>query len=133
MEEKVRECGNVFIETAESIYRGKVFINCSNHPSETWCAEQKKAAEEYGRIVDIRFPEVDPGWTNAQVNAEAERICGEIDQYNAAAVMCQGEFTLTYAIISRLKEKGITVLAASSRRRTEEIINDDGRTQKKAL
>ena len=86
-----------------------------------------------GRIVDIRFPEVDPGWTNAQVNAEAERICGEIDQYNAAAVMCQGEFTLTYAIISRLKEKGITVLAACSRRRTEEIINDDGSTQKKAL
>lgn len=111
----------------------KVFINCSNHPSETWCAEQKKAAEEYGKIVDICFPEVDPGWTNAQVNAEAERICGEIDQYNAAAVMCQGEFTLTYAIISRLKENGITVLAACSRRRTEEIINEDGSTQKKAL
>lgn len=125
--------GEKFVEIAKSIHREKVFINCSNHPSETWCAEQKKAAEEYGRIVDIRFPEVDPGWTNAQVNAEAERICGEIDQYNAAAVMCQGEFTLTYAIISRLKEKGITVLAACSRRRTEEIINDDGSTQKKAL
>ena len=125
--------GEKFVEIAKSIHREKVFINCSNHPSETWCAEQKKAAEEYGRIVDIRFPEVDPGCTNAQVNAEAERICGEIDQYNAAAVMCQGEFTLTYAIISRLKEKGITVLAACSRRRTEEIINDDGSTQKKAL
>lgn len=81
--------GEKFVEIAKSIHREKVFINCSNHPSETWCAEQKKAAEEYGRIVDIRFPEVDPGWTNAQVNAEAERICGEIDQYDAAAVMCQ--------------------------------------------
>ena len=125
--------GEKFVEIAKSIHREKVFINCSNHPSETWCAEQKKAAEEYGRIVDIRFPEVDPGWTNAQVNAEAERICGEIDQYDAAAVMCQGEFTLTYAVISRLKEKGTTVLAACSRRRTEETINAEGSTQKKAI
>ena len=125
--------GDALIEIAKLIYGEKVFVNCSNHPAETWCAEQKKAAEEYGRIVDIRFPEVDPGCTNAQVNAEAERICGEIDQYNAAAVMCQGEFTLTYAIISRLKEKGTTVLAACSRRRTEEKINEDGSTQKIAI
>ena len=125
--------GEKFVEIAKFIHGEKVFINCSNHPSKPWCAEQKKAAEEYGRIVDIRFPEVDPGWTNAQVNAEAERICGEIDQYNTAAVMCQGEFTLTYAIISRLKEKGITVLAACSRRRTEEEIKADGSTQKDSI
>lgn len=125
--------GEEFVEIAKFIHGEKVFINCSNHPSEPWCAEQKKAAEEYGRIVDIRFPEVDPGWTNAQVNAEAERICGEINQYNAAAVMCQGEFTLTYAIISRLKEKGITVLAACSRRRTEEEIKADGSTRKDSI
>ena len=95
--------------------------------------EQKKAAEEYGRIVDIRFPEVDPAWTAEQVKTEADRICREIDKYSVGAVMCQGEFTLTYSIVSRLKKKGITVLAACSRRRTEEILNDDGTIQKKVI
>lgn len=111
----------------------KVFINCSNHPSKRWSEEQKKAAEEYGRIVDIRFPEVDPAWTAEQVKTEADRICREIDKYSVGAVMCQGEFTLTYSIVSRLKKKGITVLAACSRRRTEEILNDDGTIQKKVI
>ena len=95
----------------------KVFINCSNHPSKRWSEEQKKAAEEYGRIVDIRFPEVDPAWTAEQVKTEADRICREIDKYCVGAV----------------KKKGITVLAACSRRRTEEILNDDGTIQKKVI
>lgn len=47
--------------------------------------------------------------------------------------MCQGEFTLTYAIVTRLKKNGITVFAACSRRGTEEIRNADGSTQKKVL
>ena len=111
----------------------KVFINCTNHPAKKWSKEQTKAAEEYGRIVDIRFPEVDPAWTAEQVHAEAERICREIDGYCVGAVMCQGEFTLTYSIVSRLKKKGITVLAACSRRRTEEMLNDDGTIQKKVI
>lgn len=111
----------------------KVFINCSNHPSEMWSAEQKKEAETYGEIVDIPFPEVNPSWTTEQVHALADRICEKIARYNTAAVMCQGEFTLTYAIVSRLKEKGVTAVAACSRRRTEETINEDGSIQKKAL
>ena len=111
----------------------KVFVNCSNHPSKRWSKGQKEAAEEYGRIVDTRFPEVDPAWTAEQVHAEAERICREIDKYCVGAVMCQGEFTLTYSIVSRLKKKGITVLAACSRRRTEETTNEDGTIQKKVI
>lgn len=36
----------------------KIFINFSNHPSGRWDVKQKKASEQYGRIVDIPFPMV---------------------------------------------------------------------------
>ncbi len=111
----------------------KVFINCSNHPSEKWCGEQRQEAEKYGIIVDIPFPEVDPACTAEQVRELADRICEKINQYNAAAVMCQGEFTLTYSIVSRLKRKGIITLAACSRRKTEETVKEDGSIQKKVI
>ena len=109
--------GEAFISIALSLYREKVFINCSNHPSAIWSKEQKQAAEAYGQIRDIDFPEVDPGWTEQEIQREADRICGEIFQYNVAAVMCQGEFTLTYAIVRKLKERKIPALAACSSRR----------------
>lgn len=72
------------------LYREKVFINCSNHPSKTWGEDQR-------------------------------------------AVMCQGEFTLSYAIIKRLKERGICAVAACSRREAEEILQEDGSTRKKVV
>lgn len=40
----------------------------------------------------------------------------EILSFTPDAVMCQGEFTLTYSVVKKLKEKGIRVLAACSRR-----------------
>ena len=117
----------------ETDSNNKVFINCSNHPSERWSREQKQAAEGYGEIVDLPFPEVDPSWDAGQVRNLAEKVVETMMQYHIAAVMCQGEFTLTYAIIRKLKEKGITVLAACSRRRVEEITNADGSSQKQAV
>lgn len=68
-----------------------------------------------------------------QVQKSAEKVCRTIERYHVGAVMCQGEFTLTYAIVTRLKKNGITVFAACSRRETEEIRNADGSTQKKVL
>ena len=125
--------GEAFISIALSLYREKVFINCSNHPSAIWSKEQKQAAEAYGQIRDIDFPEVDPGWTEQEIQREADRICGEIFRYNVAAVMCQGEFTLTYAIVRKLKERKIPALAACSSRRTEETVNENGSTQKSTV
>jgi len=51
---------------------------------------------------------------------------------NPTAVMCQGEFTLAFAVIAGLKRQGITVLAACSERKVyEKRIN--GTTQKTAF
>lgn len=110
-----------------------VFINCSNHPSERWGERQREEAEKYGEIVDVPFPEVDPAWPEERIGEEAENICRKICQYNVAAVMCQGEFTLSYAIVSRLKERGIPVFAACSSRKAVETVNPDGSTRKEVL
>lgn len=81
------------------------FINCSNHPSANWCREQRESAEIYGKIEDFPFPDVDPGWDSTQIRVCAEKICREILENKPNAVMCQGEFTLTYAIVEQLKGK----------------------------
>ena len=36
----------------------KVFVNFTNHPSETWEEKQIEAAHQYGKIVDLPFPNV---------------------------------------------------------------------------
>jgi len=38
----------------------RYFVNVSNHPSEKWSVEQRKAAEKFGVIIDIPFPTIPP-------------------------------------------------------------------------
>lgn len=99
----------------------RIFINCSNHPSRYWSREQIEAAEQYGEVVDIRFPIVDPGMNEEEIAALAERMSRKILYYRPDTVMCQGEFTLTYAIVQRLKGEKIRVMAACSKREVKEI------------
>ena len=56
----------------------------------------------------------------------AERILAQ----RPAAVLCQGEFTLAFAVTERLKAKGVTVLAASSDRALVTEEDENGGTRK---
>ena len=94
----------------------KYFINFSNHPSDNWESLQKSEAEKYGPIIDIKFPEVDPNASEAEIKEMADRCTKEILSESPAAVMCQGEFSLTYAVVCRLKKEGIKVFTACSER-----------------
>lgn len=107
-----------------------MFLNCSNHSSVNWSTEQKNAAENWGEIVDFPFPMVDANMDEKQVAELAEKTAAEILKLNPEAVMCQGEFTLTYALVERIKMQGIPVLAACSERRTIEEKLPNGETQK---
>lgn len=122
-----------FIGIAEELHGEKtVFINCSNHPSEKWSDGQKEAALKYGKITDIPFPPVSPGASEKEVDETAKELCKRIRTFRPAAVMCQGEYTLTYAVISKLRRAGIRVVAACTERQVvEEVI--DGRTEKKSV
>lgn len=104
----------------------KIFVNHTNHPSRRWSAEQRTAAQVYGEVKDIPFPAVDAEATPAEVVAQVEENLEKILVLKPAAVLCQGEFNYTFAMVERLKSFGITALAATSARVVEEEILPDG-------
>ena len=95
-------------------------MNFSNHPSSAWEPEQIEAAERYGKIVDIPFPAVDPRASSEGIKAVGKEYVEIIINCDPEAVMCQGEFTLCYFVITELKKRNVRVLAACSRRMVEE-------------
>ena len=50
-----------------------MFINLSNHPHFRWLPEQLKAAECYGEVVDLPFPQIPPQMTGEELDAEVAR------------------------------------------------------------
>lgn len=49
-----------------------MFVNFTNHPSGSWGAAQRRAAQVYGEILDLPFPEVPPALSAAEVAALAD-------------------------------------------------------------
>ena len=107
-----------------------MFINLSNHPSTKWTDKQKEAALKYGEIRDLPFPVVSPQDREEDIQKLVQDYLKEILALSPQAVMCQGEFTFTYAMIYALKEKGIIVLASCSERRVKEMLDENGNTKK---
>ena len=96
------------------------FVNFSNHVSSKWSVEQLNAAKEYGDVVDIAFPAVNPAATKMDVQELAEKSVNEILAVHPSIVMVQGESTLVYAVVNKLQSKGVPCCAACTRRRSEE-------------
>ena len=112
---------------------GRTFINLTNHSSGLWSEEQRNAAEQYGNIVDIPFPAVDPAAEPEEITAMADACMEKIGAYEEPTVLVQGEFTLVFAIVSRLKAEGIRALAACSVRQVVETHSEDGTVIKRAV
>ena len=110
-----------------------MFVNYSNHPSSKWNKEQIEAASEYGNIIDVPFFQVDPACSSDEVKTIAEKETEKIMSYDPSAVLCVGDFSLTYQIVTNLKEKGIKVLSASSKREVIEEKTDSGENTKKTV
>ena len=107
-----------------------MFINFSNHPHENWDKNQIKAASEYGSIVDVPFPAVEAlAGENEIAKLADEYVARMVSMLESdSAVMVQGEFTLTYAVINLLKKRGIKAISACSERDVVESIDDNGNT-----
>ena len=110
-----------------------MFINCTNHRSELWSEEQKQAAAVWGEIRDLPFPSVCSDSDENQIKNLAEKVVSDIEELNPDAVLCQGEFTLCFAICNMLIAKGIPVYAACSERIVTEELNSDGQYKKHAI
>lgn len=104
----------------------KIFINHTNHPSERWSAEQSSAAKAYGEILDMPFPAINPSATTEEVGEFVEENLERILEHEPAAVLCQGEFNYTFALVERLKNFGVKVLAATTERVAVNEILPDG-------
>ena len=109
------------------------FINFSNHPSSKWSCEQITAAMEYGDIIDVPFPSLDVAIDEDGIRTIGDECLKKIIEKNPTAVMCQGEFTLTFYVVSKLLGKGITCVSACTRRVSNETMLDDGTVHKESL
>lgn len=109
------------------------FVNCSNHPCKDWQESQLAAAGIWGNVKDYAFPEVHPDMTEEEITKLAQRTVKEIMKLKPTVVMCQGEFTLTYAIVNLLKALDIKVVAACSERKVIEKKQEDGTTAKTSI
>lgn len=118
-----------------------MLINYTNHLSKNWSKEQTMAAQErYGEIIDIPFLNVVPDWTEEEVYKAAckeykkivEAIGEDKLQDESTAVLCQGEFTLSFLIIKFLMWKKIKVISTVSNRVVEEKV-EDGISKKIAI
>ncbi len=110
-----------------------IFVNHTNHASAQWSAEQTAAAQTFGEIFDVPFPPVPPNFDEAAVAELVAKNLREILKLNPAAVLCQGEFNYTFAMVAALKAKNIPALAATTERVTSEISLPDGSTAKNSV
>lgn len=110
-----------------------MLINFSNHPSSDWQEKQKKAANAYGRISDIPFPQVDPYASTDEVVRLAEEYTLLIAGKKPSAVFVAGDFALVYSVVKRLKALGFLVLSACTERKAIEFTDPDGTRRKNVI
>ena len=109
------------------------FINLSNHPSDKWSDEQLVAGKEYGEIIDIQFPAIDPNISNQEMNILVDEYYNLIQEYDHPVVMIQGEFVFTYRMVNKLKRNGIKAVTSCTARIVTEKFQADGTLEKTSL
>jgi hypothetical protein len=100
-----------------------IFLNLTNHPSAQWQAEQREAAAAYGRLLDLPFPAVGAGASEADIQQLADELATKIFELHrqaAVTVHLMGEMTLCFALLQRLLKAGIPCLASTSQREVVE-------------
>lgn len=97
-----------------------MLLNLSNHPSTQWTPEQREAAEQqFGRIMDLTFPAIDPQWHLDRVRLEAEKYYIQIRKEASLQVITvhlMGEMTFCFQLLEMLQEAGIPTVASTTQR-----------------
>lgn len=110
-----------------------MLVNFSNHGSDGWSAEQLAAAGQWGDIVDIAFPNVPADADERAILMLADEYCSKICSFAPNAVLVQGEMSLSFAVVTRLRSKGVVSLCASSERVCDVSIAEDGSTVRRSV
>ena len=83
----------------------KIFLNHTNHPSDKWSSEQIAAAEIFGEIIDLPFPAIPPEFEKEEVAKKVAENLKKILSLEPVAVLCQGEFNYTFAMVTFLRRQ----------------------------
>lgn len=108
------------------------FINVSNHPSKGWGERQMQAAEVFGQVVDVAFPNVPPTASLGDVESLADKCAEQIKALCPVAAMVSGEATLAAAVVRRLQTARIVCYVATTERVVTETKLPDGSVDKAA-
>lgn len=96
-----------------------MLLNLSNHPSTSWSSEQIAAAGD--KVIDMPFPQVDPEGDEAYIAQLSTEYYNKILDINGVTtVHLMGEMNFTFALVSKLKAKGIKCVASTTKRETVE-------------
>ena len=101
----------------------RLFINFSNHPSSAWSEQQLQAACQFGQVVDLPFPQVDPAMTGEQVQSLAAECVSTIMGMGATddlTVHVMGEMTVIFHVVTALKAHGVRCVASTTERMVTE-------------
>lgn len=101
-----------------------MLINLSNHPSEKWSESQINAAQsQFGEIIDLPFPQIEPDATKEDVLKIARDYLNRVCQTGlpeTTAIHIMGEMTLTYQLVSLLKDARYRCYASTTIREVYE-------------
>lgn len=102
-----------------------MLINLSNHPVSKWSDEQLSAAQtQFGDVVDLPFPTVDPQVDEETISALADDFVSrvaELADNHSVSVHLMGEMTLTFILVSRLQQRNISCVASTTQRIVNEL------------
>lgn len=99
------------------------FVNFSNHQISDWSKDQLAAAEEYGSIIDMPFPNINSEGESDYIDnlvKSYQEIFKIIERRANIVVHIMGEQTFSYRTIVELKSRGIKCLASTTKRITSE-------------
>lgn len=101
-------------------------VNLTNHPQTEWSQSQKDwFVARYDLVVDIPFPQIDPGLSTEDIQQIADSFLPSILALQPDDLLVMGESTFMVAMIRLAQAVGLRVIATTSRRNVE--ILDDGR------
>lgn len=99
-----------------------MLLNLSNHPSSAWPENQKAlAVESYGDIQDLPFPQIDPHSDEEEILILAKSYLSQIIKLEPTVVHLMGELTFSFKLVELLKFHGISSIASTTHRTTQDL------------
>jgi hypothetical protein len=99
-----------------------MLLNLTNHPSKQWSAKQyDHAIELYKEVRDLPFPQISPALDSASLDFLVEEYEHKIRQIDPSVVHVMGEMTFAFRLVQRLKSIGISCIASTTERITEQV------------